>query len=51
MQNILNFSTIRRALFVGLGVFIIFRSLLSTHDWLALAGGVFLVGYGWFVRG
>ncbi len=50
MQNILSFNTIRRTLFVGLGVFIILRALLH-HDWLALAGGVVMTAYGLFVPG
>ena len=50
MQNILNFNTVRRSLFVGLGAFIVLRSLLR-HDWLALAGGLVMAAYGWFVPG
>jgi len=50
MQSVLNFNTIRRALFVGAGTLIMVRSGMA-HDWLAMAAGAFMAGYGWFVRG
>jgi len=50
MQSVLNFSNIRRVLFLGLGALIVLRSA-PAHDWLAVAGGLFVIGYGWFVRG
>jgi hypothetical protein len=50
MQNVLNFLTIRRLLFVGLGAFLAVRGA-RIHDWVAVGFGLCVAGYGWWVRG
>lgn len=50
MQSVLNGLTLRRVLFVGLGVFLVGRGALI-HDWVAVGFGVCVAAYGWFVRG